>query len=656
MKLLVTGGAGFIGSNFILYWLKKYPNDKIINLDKLTYAGNLENLKSIEKKPNYEFVQGDICNPQLVNTLTEKTDTIVHFAAESIAENVYIPIYSTTGTKILDFKELWEQQSENNKPIKTEKGEAIFLRGKQTRALSFLNGGQWMPIKAIARHKYKGKIIKLTQKWGIIEATPNHSIYSSSLELTSPTKNPELLVIRNINSIHKKLKRADKRLLKILAAYITEGNATFNKANGGYIVEIGQKNKEWLEDIGKTIKQLFGLKYYISKVKKRKFIFYHLQVSNKKFFKYLVDSCGKYSNKKYFPNWIFDILPELREYFWKRLLEGDGTKDGRYTSTSYKLINQIGLLLTLQRKDFVCFERDNTKYKKSWEIKTNLQGSHYGLNKKKKTEIDYEGWVYDLEIEKTHNFVCGIGNVVCHNTHVDRSILDPAPFIKTNIEGTYILLEAALKNKIKRFHHISTDEVFGALKLESKNKFNDHSPYNPHSPYSASKASSDHLVRAYHTTYDLPITISNCSNNFGPYQFPEKLIPLAITNIIEGKKVPVYGDGLYVRDWLYVEDHCKAIDLILQKGKIGETYLIGGLTEDISNIDIIKKILKIMGKEESQIEFVKDRLGHDRRYAIDWSKINKELGWKPEYNFDEYLKITVDWYKNNQDWWKNLKS
>ena len=261
MKLLVTGGAGFIGSNFILYWIKKYPDDKIINLDKLTYAGNLENLRSVEKNPNYEFIQGDICDPKLVNSLTEKVDTIVHFAAES---------------------------------------------------------------------------------------------------------------------------------------------------------------------------------------------------------------------------------------------------------------------------------------------------------------------------------------------HVDRSIFDPAPFIKTNIEGTYVLLESALKNKVKRFHHISTDEVFGALELNSTIKFNDLSPYNPHSPYSASKASSDHLVRAYFDTYQLPITISNCSNNFGPYQFPEKLIPLAITNIIEGGKVPIYGDGLYVRDWLYVEDHCKAIDLILNKGKIGETYLVGGLTEDVSNLEIIKKILKIM--------------------------------------------------------------
>jgi len=241
-------------------------------------------------------------------------------------------------------------------------------------------------------------------------------------------------------------------------------------------------------------------------------------------------------------------------------------------------------------------------------------------------------------------------------SHVDRSIMDPAPFIKTNVEGTYVLLEVALKNKIKRFHHISTDEVFGALPLNSKEKFNEKTAYNPRSPYSASKAASDHLVRAYYVTYGLPINISNCSNNYGPYQFPEKLIPLAITNIIEGKKVPIYGDGLYVRDWLYVEDHCKALDSILHKGKVGETYFIGGIIEDIPNIEVVRKILKIMGKDESYIEYVKDRPGHDRRYAIDWSKINRELSWKPEVDFDTGLKLTVDWYLKNKDWWKKIKS
>lgn len=241
-------------------------------------------------------------------------------------------------------------------------------------------------------------------------------------------------------------------------------------------------------------------------------------------------------------------------------------------------------------------------------------------------------------------------------SHVDRSIIDTSPFIKTNIEGTYVLLEAALKNGKIRFHHISTDEVFGALSLETKEKFNEKSPYNPRSPYSASKAASDHLVRSYSITHNLPVTISNCSNNYGPYQFPEKLIPLAITNIIEGKKVPVYGDGLYVRDWLYVEDHCRAIDLIIKKGKINETYFIGGLRNDISNIELIKKILKIMGKNESFIEFVKDRPGHDRRYAIDWSKINKELGWKPKIDLDTGLKLTINWYLKNKEWWKKIKT
>lgn len=250
-------------------------------------------------------------------------------------------------------------------------------------------------------------------------------------------------------------------------------------------------------------------------------------------------------------------------------------------------------------------------------------------------------------------------DIVVHfaaESHVDRSILKPSNFIITNVVGTQVLLDIALKHKIKRFHHISTDEVYGSLNLDEKNKFNERTNYNPNSPYSASKAGSDHLVRAYHETYGLPITITNCSNNFGPYQFPEKFIPLAITNILENKKVPIYGDGLYVRDWLYVIDHCRAIDLVLTKGKVGETYLVGGMTNDISNLEVIKKILKIMGKDEGFIKYVKDRLGHDRRYAVDWSKIEKELGWKPLHNFDEWLEKTIHWYKENEKWWRDVKT
>lgn len=241
-------------------------------------------------------------------------------------------------------------------------------------------------------------------------------------------------------------------------------------------------------------------------------------------------------------------------------------------------------------------------------------------------------------------------------SHVDRSIAEPSLFVLTNVLGTQILLDAALKHNVKRFHHISTDEVFGALPLDTTDKFSERTHYDPNSPYAASKASSDHFVRAYAETYGFPITISNCSNNFGPYQFPEKLIPLAITNLLEDKKVPVYGDGKYVRDWLYVEDHCRAIDLILTNGKVGETYCIGGLTEDIDNLTVVKKILHIMGKNEDMIEFVKDRPGHDRRYAVDWSKIKNELGWEPEHSFDEWLEKTVSWYKNNISWWQDIKS
>jgi dTDP-glucose 4,6-dehydratase len=658
-RILITGGAGFIGSNFILYMLKKYPGLKITNLDKLTYAGNLENLRSVAKDQRYKFIKGDICDRKIVEKAMKDCDIVVHFAAESIPESVYLPVQSTPsiGTRLLTFGELWKEQSKNNKPKKNSQGEAIFLRGKQTKALSFLNGGQWMPIRAITRHWYDGKIIKLNQKWGAIEATPNHSIYSANLELTNPEANPELLAVRGINEIRKKGGRTTNDLLKILAAYITEGNTTFNKANGGYITEISQGDKEWLGDIKGSIKKEFGLNSCIIRHKKKNFKdVYALQISDKIFFNYLVNNCGKYCSEKCFPDWIFDLETKKREFFWEKLLEGDGTKDGRYTTTSYKLANQIGLLLTLQKKEFTVFEYDRKNSKRSWEYKTGLAGQHHGLNQRKKTEVDYKGWVYDLEVEKTHNFICGIGNIVCHNTHVDRSISGPAIFVQTNVIGTQVLLDVAKEKNIKRFHHISTDEVFGALPLDkSKMRFGEKTPYSPHSPYSASKAASDHLVRAYFDTFDLPTTISNCSNNYGPFHFPEKVIPLFITNAMQDKPLPIYGRGKAVRDYLYVTDHCSAIDLILQKGKAGETYCVGGDSEK-NGVEVADTILDALGKPSSLKTFVEDRRGHDMRYAIDHSKITRELGWKPSVSFEEGIKKTIDWYCQNELWWKRIIS
>jgi len=258
-------------------------------------------------------------------------------------------------------------------------------------------------------------------------------------------------------------------------------------------------------------------------------------------------------------------------------------------------------------------------------------------------------------------------DTVCHfaaESHVDRSIVSPAAFIQTNIVGTFNLLEISrnLKNQLSRFHHISTDEVYGSLGKDGY--FYEYTPYQPSSPYSASKASSDHLVRAYHTTYNLPVTISNCSNNYGPYQFPEKLIPLMILNALEGKSLPVYGDGKNVRDWLYVKDHCSAVWEIIQHGKEGETYNIGGDCE-LENIRLVEMICDIIDETQGQkatgsckdlITFVKDRPGHDRRYAIDASKLKNELGWSAKTTVETGIRTTVRWYIDNEDWVSRVKS
>ncbi len=241
-------------------------------------------------------------------------------------------------------------------------------------------------------------------------------------------------------------------------------------------------------------------------------------------------------------------------------------------------------------------------------------------------------------------------------SHVDNSIKNPNIFLMTNIIGTQILMDASLKYNVKRYHQISTDEVYGDLPLDKPElKFSEKTPINPSSPYSASKASADLLVQAYIRTYKLPATISRCSNNYGPYQFPEKLIPVVISKAINNEKIPVYGNGLNVRDWIYVKDHNIAIDLIMHKGKIGNTYNIGGNSEK-ANIELVKTILNYLSKSQDIIIFVEDRKGHDLRYAIDSRKIEEELGWKRTVSFDEGIKSTIDWYLKNEKWLNNIKS
>ena len=260
--------------------------------------------------------------------------------------------------------------------------------------------------------------------------------------------------------------------------------------------------------------------------------------------------------------------------------------------------------------------------------------------------------VYELCAEERFDLII---NFAAEN-HVDRSITEPEVFLRTNILGTQVLLDACNKYSVARFHQVSTDEVYGDLPLDRPDLFfTEDTPIHASSPYSASKASADLLVMAYHRTYGTPATISRCSNNYGPFQFPEKLIPLMISRALADEPLPVYGEGLNVRDWLYVDDHCKAIDMITDSGRIGEIYNIGGHNEK-KNIDVVRTILKAVGKDESLITHVKDRPGHDRRYAIDPSKIKAELGWEPETAFDDGIRKTIKWYLDNREWWQKILS
>lgn len=266
-----------------------------------------------------------------------------------------------------------------------------------------------------------------------------------------------------------------------------------------------------------------------------------------------------------------------------------------------------------------------------------------------------QGDICDPEI--VHTAMEGVDTVVhfAAESHVDRSINGSAVFVRTNVLGTHTLLDEALRRgeQIKRFHHVSTDEVFGALALDDENVFDERRPYAPRSPYSASKAASDHLVRAYFHTHQLPVTISNCSNNYGPFHYPEKFIPLMIVNAMRDIPLPIYGDGLYVRDWIHVDDHCSGIEAILNHGRVGETYCLGGYSEE-ANLDVAKRILDLLGKPHSLLQYVEDRKGHDRRYSINDQKAKSELGWEAAVPFDEGLKRTVEWFRDNPDWWEPL--
>lgn len=645
MRILVTGIFGFIGSHFVKHVLEA-TDDSVVGFGRNTNQRNKQRLEWVENSSRFRLVFGDLTGD--ISELLEGIDVVVNFAAKSIAEEEYVPIQSVVGTRCMTFSELWTQQSKKNKPRKKGQYEVIKLRGKQTRALSFLNGGQWMPIRSIMRHRFKGKLVKLSQKWGSVTATGNHSVYASNLELSTPEKNPELLVIRQINENKKSYKKVSKSFLRIIAAYVTEGCACFNKANGNYVVVIAQNDRKWLEQIAEDISKRYGLLPYVSK--KKQAGVYRLEVNNKTFYRRMIKNCGKGSGQKHLPNFIFDLEPSLREYFWECLCEGDGTKDfKRYGTTSTKLAHQLSLLLAMQKKPFTvrCQKLKKKNWNDIWQFRI-LSNFHRGLNKKTKEDVDYDGWVYDLEVEGSHNFACGMGNVVCHNTFVDHSIREPKPFISDNLVGTFNLLEQARKFKPKLFIQVSTDEVYGSI-LEGAHT--ETSPLAPKNPYSASKAAADLLALSYCNTYGVPIIITRTENNYGEFQHPQKVLPTFVHKAMKNKPLPVYGDGKHRRMWLYVLDHCKAIYFLIGKGKIGEIYHVAS-SEEMENIELAKRVLKVLGKPDDMIQFIDDskiRPGHDRRYAIDSSRI-RNLGWEQTHTLDNTFEQVVQWYAKNE-WW-----
>ncbi len=294
-----------------------------------------------------------------------------------------------------------------------------------------------------------------------------------------------------------------------------------------------------------------------------------------------------------------------------------------------------------------------------WEI-TNLDKLTYAGNLENLKDIqDQPGYHFvkgDIADRKLIDKLLNQGFDVIVNfaaeSHVDRSILDASPFIETNVKGTQVLLEGAKKHAIQRFLQVSTDEVYGSI---DSGRFTEESSLSPNSPYSASKTAADLLCRAYFKTHQVPAIVTRCTNNFGPYQFPEKLIPLAVTNALEDKPIPVYGDGLNIRDWIFVSDHCRALDDIIQKGQPGKIYNIGGGNEK-TNLELIRKLLELLNKPQSLMQFVTDRPAHDRRYAVDCARITAELDWKPAYSFEKALSATVDWYLKNESWWRSIKS
>lgn len=683
MKILITGGAGFIGSNFIHYILRKYKDWKVINLDKLTYAGNLDNLREIEKGPRYKFIKGDIGDRKLVSEIfrKEKPDYIINFAAETHVDRsitdpffflktnifgVYILLETVRKFKIKKFLQI-SCYDEETRALTTEglKTYKELKKGDRVFTLNPKNGKtEVKPIEKIIIQSYKGKLIHFNNKRIDLLVTPNHRMFilntkkkliiESAKEVSKRSifympegkwegKEDEYFYIKN----YKWVKIKD--LLYILGIFIGDGFTAyqekeietktglcrrefFNRARDkrtgrfkkikkesdykstshGYRIFFDiPKNDKCRKKVEEALSNL-GIKYHSHKGKAGE----HLYFTSKPFIG-LFNQCGKGAHNKHIPRWTLEYAPKYLKYLLQGLLDSDGNGNNIYHTTSERLSSDLcELCIKLNLKPSIY-----KRYTRSFIKGRKIEGYSYYIFIAKSTKsitrhrikiINYHGNIWCLKVKDNKNFI------------VERN-------------GKFDFCG-------------NTDEVYGSTR---KGKFKETDPLLPNSPYAASKASADLLVRAYFKTFKIPILITRSCNNFGSYQYPEKLISLFITNLLKDKKIPLYGDGKNIREWIYVLDNCQAIDLVLQKGKIGEIYNIGS-GEEKRNIEIAKILLKELKKDESYIEYVKDRLGHDFRYSLDWTKIRK-LGFRPKYSFEKAIKETIKWYKENRWWWKKLK-
>lgn len=680
-KILVTGGAGFIGSNFVRYMLEQHPDYRIINLDKLTYAGNPDNLRDIGGNPRYEFIKGDICDGTLVGKVMKGVDAVLNFAAESHVDRSILNASEFIQTNVYGTYVLLEAA----KKYSLDRFIQISCYDEKTRALTTeglktykeLKEGDFVfslnpitqeieikPIEKIIVQPHKGDMIHFNNKRIDLLVTPNHNMFILST-------NKKKLLVETAEKVSKrsifympdgywkgkkeeyidvkgygKVKTTD--LMYILGIFIGDGFIDYQEktvetktglareeylkksrdiASGRFkrIEKQGNhksvcrsyrvfldipENDKCRKKVEKTLHNL-GIKYHFHEGKAGT----HLYFTSKAFME-LFAQCGQGAYNKRIPRWALDYSPEYLSYLLEGLMDSDGHNGKIYHTVSKRLLSDIcelciklNLKPSIHKRHTISFMNGRKIEGKGWYVF--VANTTKSISRHRNKIINYDGDIWCLKIKDNKNFL------------VERN-------------GKFDFCG-------------NTDEVYGSIENGS---FTEESPLRPNSPYAASKAAADHLVRSYFVTYKLPVLITRSSNNFGPYQYPEKLIPLFVTNALEGKSLPLYGDGMNVRDWLYVLDNCEAIDFVLHKGKEGEIYNIGGDNE-LPNIEITREILRILGKPSSLIQFVQDRPGHDWRYSINSDKI-KKLGWRPRHAFKEALEQTIRWYQGNEWWWRKL--